>query len=110
LLSLQPSIEEIMSTDFPYGSSEYSSNQLPTTNQPIEYSNGLIENNGRGRLNTATTTLKNQSQQQQVLSSTRSQVPMHLSTGGHNNGIPLLQQQVYSEREYDAANMLINYR
>ncbi|CAK5088543.1 unnamed protein product [Meloidogyne enterolobii] len=109
LLSLQPSIEEIMSTDYPYGSSEYSSNQLPTTNQPIEYSNALIENNGRGRLNTATTTLKNQSQQQQVLSSTRSHLPTHLSIAGNDNGIPLQQQQLYSEREYDAANMLINY-
>ncbi|KAL7069782.1 hypothetical protein ACQ4LE_011044 [Meloidogyne hapla] len=105
LLSLQPSIEEIMSTDYPFVSPEYSSNQLPT-NQPIEYSNTLLENN-RGRLNS--TTLRNQ-QSQQVLSSTRNQqIPMNLSNAEDNSGMPLQQQQQYTAREYDAANMLLNY-
>jgi hypothetical protein len=88
---LQPSIEEIMSTDYPFGS-EYP-NQLPSNlpqSSTVEYSNNTLINRERS------TSVIAGSQQ---INSENTEV---------NNCIPL--QQLYTSREYDAANMLLNYR
>lgn len=91
---MQPSIEEIMSTDYPFAGPEYSSdNQItPQQTSPIEYP--LTENSG---VSATSTTRRNH------------QIPMQLTNDENSNDLPLQQSQ-YTAREYDAANMLINYR
>ena len=80
LFALQPSIEEIISSDYPFGVDEAA--QLV---DPVEFANSLP--------------LASEASQSQPQSRGKQMPAM---------GIP--QQQSYSSKEYDAANMLVDYR